>query len=172
MRVATGYQADWYQISFDSRDDFERLWPAVVSLLDRGSEITLRSVGDTEAKNFGHAEWDCRRPVIRIIAPTDNGRLTKPDPDNNDQWLESGPPWPDDIRDETGALPEVVHTERIDGQLRWVAGKGDEAAAFIHQCRVDVELVVDGRIIDDRRIQIPENVKVIDRRLPPWGKRP
>lgn len=219
-RIATGYQANWYQISFDTREDFERLWPAVASLLDNGSQVTIRAVGDPYTHNLG-SDWDCRRPVLRIFAPPynsiagfppqidQNGRrissarlklnikvlnrqsltveeqaLVDAEPidgygmdmrldveamkENNGMWLRPGAPWPGDVRDEAGALPEKVHSQEVDGRLRWVAGPGE---GFSTRCRIDLELVADAYIIDVNALEFPQNVKVIDDRPTPWLQR-
>lgn len=217
-RVATGYQANWYQISFDTPEDFERLWPALLSLLDEGSQITIRAVGDLHSHHLG-SDWDSRRPVVRIFAPpydsiagfppwidkegrhissarmklnlkvlnhqpltVDEQALVDAEPvesydmrldveamkENNGMWLRPGAPWPEDLRDEAGALPEKVHSQEVDGRLRWVAGPGEH---FSIRCRIDLELVADGYIIDATELEFPPNVKVIDERPTPWLQR-
>jgi hypothetical protein len=82
---------------------------------------------------------------------------------NNGRWVMAGPPWPDDIRGEAGELPDVVHYEDRDGRLRWVAGPFPKTSIAI-KCRIDIELVVDGEIVDLDRVEVPEYLVIDDQR--------
>jgi hypothetical protein len=87
---------------------------------------------------------------------------------NNGRWARVGPPWPDHLRNEAGELPDLVHFEDIDGTIRWVAGP---YPGWHHgtKCRIDMEIVVDGVLVDMERLELPDFVRVIDRRLSPVG---
>ena len=79
-----------------------------------------------------------------------------------------GPPWPQDLRTENGGLPEYVVTKEVDGRLTWAApGLADKFPLVgRYRARVDIELVVDGKIIDLNRIQLPPDTPIVDKRFP------
>jgi hypothetical protein len=82
--------------------------------------------------------------------------------------LRTSGPWPPEIVGPNGELPEfVVAQTDSNGRRTWVSGEQDLAKgvpSFYHRARIDVELVVDGQILDLNRIPLPEGVKVIDQR--------
>ncbi|HUG19019.1 MAG TPA: hypothetical protein VMM56_08590, partial [Planctomycetaceae bacterium] len=82
------------------------------------------------------------------------------------KMVKAGAPWPASLYREDGSLPKyVVSVKGEDGKLKWEPGEpGDEHRGFYNRARVDLELVVDGEIIDLNRIRFPENVKLIDLR--------
>ena len=204
-----------YRISAKDTEDFDRLWSGLLKLLDRGSEVTLRSA---RLEDWPETTLHPGQPVVQIYAPPLNGvggyppmldesnrpvsservelwyRLQRNEPltpqesdllnmskddmlraldvdamrTNNGRWVRVGPPWPDDLRNEAGELPDLVHFEDIDGTVRWVAGP---YPGWSHgtKCRIDLELVVDGSLVDVDRLEIPAFVRVIDQRLSPIG---
>ncbi len=70
-----------------------------------------------------------------------------------------------------GEIPEwAVMTKGDDGRSRWVPAdpwneKPGDPRGFYHRVRIDVELVVDGEVIDLNRVAFPEGVAVFDRRF-------
>jgi hypothetical protein len=78
------------------------------------------------------------------------------------RFLKIGPPWPDDIKSESGALPEYVVNKRG----KWVPYSEKEGEKyFIGRARIDIELVVDGRIVDLNHIPLPSDTPIIDKRF-------
>lgn len=81
--------------------------------------------------------------------------------------LRIGPPWPDHIKSESGALPEYVVYEN--GKLAlWDPDGGrslPKEPARLMRCRVDIELIVDGQIVDLNRIALPADTPIIDKRF-------
>lgn len=208
----TGEDICSYQIPFESREEFETLWPVLLELKSKGAPIKIWNVGSRQS-HLSHAEWNNSRPLVRIVAPPHNstvgypprldeagnsissermkllykrsagetltteeeavlradeivGRPIEHDIEsmkvNNGLWLRPGPPWPDDIRNEQGELPERVQAREADGRLRWVAQPTDNRGST--QCRIELELVVDGEIIDLDRLEIPADTPIIDKR--------
>ena len=101
-------------------------------------------------------DWARARPCVRVIGP----------PGASSRWhnvdiLKYGPPRAPELWSEKGELPEYVHKEIVDGRERWVAGKGDSLFEF---CWTELEIVVDGEVIDADRLKIPEDVPIIDRK--------
>jgi hypothetical protein len=82
--------------------------------------------------------------------------------------LRASPPWPKDLYDDEGRLAEWAHADRDgEGKLRWVqASRAGRVPGFLHRARVDVQLVVDGDVIDLNRTALPPDTPIIDRRWP------
>ena len=54
-----------------------------------------------------------------------------------------------------------------DGRLTWVPGDRDHRVrGRLHRARVDLQLIVDGNVIDLNRIPLPTDGSIIDRRFP------
>lgn len=68
-----------------------------------------------------------------------------------------------------GGLPQYVVSEKQDdGSLKWVAADPYADAkprGFYNRARIDVELVIDGRIIDLNRTRLPADGVIVDRRF-------
>ncbi len=80
--------------------------------------------------------------------------------------LQSGPPWPKEIISDSGELPEYVHAEEVDGKRRWVPAMRDgKRVGFLYRARIEIELIVDGNVIDLNRILLPPESFIIDKRF-------
>jgi hypothetical protein len=84
--------------------------------------------------------------------------------------LRAGAPWPIELIQKHGHLPEYVSSKKdAEGKLQWVAAdpaaKDQQPRGFFNRARIDVELVVDGEIIDLNRVRFPDGAKVIDYRF-------
>ena len=81
--------------------------------------------------------------------------------------LKAGPPWPADLASAAGELPEYITAKAVDVMLKWVPAKRNaaEVSGFLHRARVDLELVVDGNVIDLNRIALPRGTPVVDKRF-------
>jgi hypothetical protein len=179
--VATGLQQNIYQIPFDDQADFEKLWPVLLQLKSKGGTLTLYRVGTETADGWPGASNE--KPYVRIYAPT-NGHVGGPEtPDmrslqraeelvGEGRALRAGPPWPKDLYDQQGNLPEYVTSEQTDGgKMKWVpASLGGPRLGFINRARIDLQLVVDGEVIDLNRIPLPPGTPIIDRRWDKPGK--
>jgi hypothetical protein len=176
--VGTGLQEAIYEIPLVERKSFEAIWPAVRKLITPGATFTLYRKGPSSPKKWGHFVGN-KQAAIRIYAPS-GGYATKAaiDPINPPKMkpmvdegraLLAGPPWPATIVGKQGELPEYVVAEAdADGRLTWDAGdwRADpKPRGFLYRARVDVDLVVDGEVIDLNRVELPEGVRVVDRRF-------
>lgn len=153
---------DWatlYEIRFANRKEFESAWPHIMKLKSKGAPVTLF--------RGPHKKWFLQQPLnvgVRILTPQ-TGRLITPGggpypsgvpvPEN---VLKIGPPWPDYLKSESGALPEYVFND--DG--RWSAGRPPHKS---YRARLEVELIVDGEIIDLNRFFLPADTPIIDERF-------
>jgi len=162
-----------YEIPFDSRDTFEKLWPVILSVKDKGAPIVLVSEPSKKESLFRV------KAGVRIVCPTTAPTAAESrkaveefiDPEDR-HWVEgfpldeadgrpTGPPWPDYIYDENGNLPE--YAAHRDG--RWKASTGEERnGSFMMRVRTEIHLVVDGEIVDLNRIKLPPDTPIVDRR--------
>ena len=175
LDVATGTQEHIYTIPFESRDEFEKLWPVLIKLRTPGSPLTLSKVGETDSgwgKFLSNA-----KPSVRIKGPTGGyaGGTTKLGGQIDLKELEagtmlfSGTPWPKELAGPQGELPEYVTAIPIDGgKLTWksIDQLAEKNRGFHNRARVDIELIVDGEIIDLNRIALPQDARLVERRFP------
>lgn len=160
--VATGTQENIYEIPIGDQQTFERVWAAVRTLATPGGRLTLYHK-DSLPLRWGHFT-DNERTTIRIFAPT-GGTNSK-----NRETLKVGPPWPNSIIGPGGKLPEYVTIDTDDkAHAVWVAADQPHDAShprgFLNRARIDLDLIVDGTTVDLNRIQLPDNVLVVDRRF-------
>ena len=101
------------------------------------------------------------KPTVRIYGPVQGSTYVF----GTSQRLESGPPWPKEIISEQGTLPEYVQGKKINGRITWVPAKVGERKRGRYRARIDLELVVDGDIIDLNRIPLPKDTPIIDKRF-------
>ena len=179
--VATGLQMDIYQIPFADPEEFEAVWPAILSLKSEGGTLTLYASG-AELNTWPGVSNE--QPCVRIHAPS-RGFVRVPDPnvlggdelpddvtyDEMQELVEAGralsaaPPWPESAYLPNGQLAEYVSAKWQDGRLTWVpVDQAGERAGFLQRARVDIELVVDGNVVDLNRTYLPPNTSIIDKR--------
>ena len=181
--VATGLQMDIYEIPFAKLEEFQEAWDAILEVKSPGGTLTLSRLGE-EGRDWPSLIRD--QPCVRIYAPAAGyvggprpeggaaGSEETPKPptvDDLDAAVEAGdalrtePPWPKSAYLPNGELSEYVCAERVDGRLTWVPAKLDgEVRGFLNRARVDIELVVDGEVIDLNRIPLPPDTRIIDKR--------
>jgi hypothetical protein len=154
--VGMGTQEEMYEIPFQDRDEFERLWPVIQTLKSKGGTLTLISM------NQSRSWYRTDSPAVCIF---DSANVALQVREGNEfRYVSMGPPWPDSARDENGNLSEYV---AWDGE-QWVATRPDgRFPGFLCRARVDLLLVVDGDVIDLNRIRLPEDTVIIDRRMLP-----
>jgi hypothetical protein len=154
--VANGTQEDIYEITFAGRAEFEKAWPSLLALKTPGAPLRLYRVGSTPAAGLDQLESDVA-PTVRIYAPPPC-EVVGPD----GQMLRPSAPWPKEITGPNGELPEFVHDEIRGGKLAWAAG---ESKGFNYRARIDIDLVVDGQVIDLNRIALPHDTPIVDHRF-------
>jgi hypothetical protein len=180
--VATGIQENIYEIPIADRATLDRVWPAVLKLHTHGGRVTLSKAGQESHPDWGSI-LDNRQAAIRIYAPS-GGYTSKDaaDPDaavDYEQLIKEGKalradaPWPAELIGKQGELPEyVVSTTDADGKMTWKSGavpSGDDVNApflgFLQRARIDIELVVDGEIINLNELPLPTESTVRDIRF-------
>ena len=166
-------QENIYEIIFDDQEKFERLWPFLLTVKSPGAPLRLfKAESPATSSLFSNV-----KPTVRIFGPSEGVTMLpttgdeRPDIDRllkEGKALRSSPPWPAEIVSPTGALPEYVQALEVDGRLTWVPCDRDHRERdFLHRARVDLELVVDGSVIDLNQTQLPSNGVIIDRRFDP-----
>lgn len=155
--IATGNQENVYEIHFNGRAELENIWPIVLKLKDSGAPLRLESIEATFAS--GKTLFDNTRPVLRIYSyvwPAYDVNCA------NGKSLRPAPPWPGSITPPVRQLPEYVMPSPDCNS--WVPVNDNKCTGFMYRARTEIELVVDGAIIDLNRIQLPADTVIIDKR--------
>ncbi|MEO7299676.1 MAG: hypothetical protein ABI042_14000 [Verrucomicrobiota bacterium] len=179
--VGTGIQQNIYEIRFTSREEFERAWPSLQKLRTTNSPVTVYVTNSPPPKAWGSLLTN-GQVAVRIYAPSEgySGGPSSGEAQTRDcagaskegKMLKAGAPWPADIISANGELPEFVVYQQIDGKSRWVAAdlekdkRENKLTGFYNRARVDLELVVDGTIIDLTKLHFPRGTLVHDERFP------
>ena len=155
-------QGSTYEIYFANREEFESVWPYILSLKSKDAPLILLRSPST----FAGATTEAG---VRILSPS-TGILVNPEGGHYPPGAESslpgveflriGPPWPDNITSKSGALPKYVKYENG----KW-APYDNEASREMRRARIDIELIVDGKIVDLNRIPLPIDTQIIDKRF-------
>jgi hypothetical protein len=160
LGIATGIQETVYEIPFTDSEQFEAAWPHILAVKSEGAPLILVR---SPSKMIG----DSMDAGVRIHCPVGGGGG---ETSEQGKRLKLGPPWPDDIKSESGVLPEYV----VNKDGKWVGGdkeallqriKDGERVGFLYRARVDIELVVDGQIVDLNWIPLPPDTPIIDKRF-------
>lgn len=177
--VGTGIQENIYEMPIADRETFDRVWPAVLKLLTPGGRVTLTQVSDGPDPAWGEI-LNGKQATIRIYGPSE-GYTSKEATDPNQpvdyeqrvkdgKALKAGAPWPPELVGKDGALPEyVVGDTGVDGRMTWTPAdpyaEGEKFRGFYHRARIDVELVIDGEIIDLNELKLPDGSTIKDQRF-------
>ena len=109
LHVATGTQENIYSIPFESRDEFEKYWPALLQVRTPDSPLTLSKVSGTDTEHLSSA-----KPCVRIKGPSGayvggnskiGGKIDVKELDAG-TMLFAGAPWPKELAGPKGELPE------------------------------------------------------------------
>jgi len=146
--------------------------PVVRIIAPSGAYVNIS--GEEEAKAF-RKKQESTKPGVPPAPPkpiSPEGRLPETGEIKSFQhakelvkqgkMLYAGPPWPRDILTPEGKLPEFVQSIKVDGKLKWIPA--DRLVKFKHRARIDIELFVDGKVIDLNRILLPPDTPIIDNR--------
>lgn len=178
LGVGTGIQENIYTIPFETQKEFEKIWPILLKQTSPGSQIRFLIVSDQEHHSWGKFLKN-DKPCVHVFAPSEgwavNPKLDLKPQDyqtktelliKSGQMIRASAPWPDYLLSQDGSLPEyVVSHLGEDGKMKWIPGKiGDDSKGFYNRARVDIELVIDGKVIDLNRIRFPEHVMIVDKR--------
>ncbi|MHC4489460.1 MAG: hypothetical protein ACYSW7_09855 [Planctomycetota bacterium] len=159
-----------HEISFTRRAEFEAAWPHILAVKSKKAPLILLSSPD---RKLGKTI----KVGVRILSPrtgtlvTPKGTHYPPGAESvirDGKFLKIGPPWPDHIKSESGGLPKYVVYEND----KWVPYTQKKAKEYstknpykIRRARIDIELVVDGDIVDLNRIPLPPDTPIIDKRF-------
>jgi hypothetical protein len=157
--IAAGNQEDVFEISFHNREQFEKIWPAILTLKSDGAPLTLTTA--RSAPGWAGL-FDNNEPLVRIYAPSYTTNAVKT-PDGK-TVRRPVPPWPDSAKLPNGQLP--VYVTLSDDKTTWVPADTNHnpLKPIEHRARIEIELVVDSKIIDLNRIRLPVDTPIIDRR--------
>jgi hypothetical protein len=151
-----------YDIHFDEREAFERLWPAVLKVVTDGAPLTLRAF----KPNDGPSALDrfYSKPYLSISVPPTIAIPQSMPPSLLPRKLEivrlpSGEPteyvrWQDE-----GWRPFEPKRPKNTEELKQQLDRGPGIRA-----RTEVTLYVDGNVIDLNRIPLPDHVPIVNER--------
>lgn len=170
ITIASGIQENIYEIPFTDREEFEKLWPVILGLKTTGAPLTMyslqtapRSIGESAA-----APVAVPRPMVRVRAPARANSRTgefQPPPTTQPGAVAA---WPRELMSPKGELPEYVAITVDNGET--VITDADASIGFRgfrYRARTEIEIIVDGKVIDLNRIPLPTDTPVIDKRFPP-----
>lgn len=152
LDVVTGIQETIYEIPIPDRETFEKIWPALVKIRTPESSVTLYAAKSAPPKAWGTLLSN-EHPTVRIYAPSRSK--------GNAQAIAA-------VVGKQGELPEYVVQEKdAAGQTLWSPAdpRADRPPrGFYYRARTDLELVVDGKVVDLGRVKLPEDARVVDHR--------
>ncbi len=154
--VAHGIQETVYEIPFKSREAFEAAWPHVLSLKSAGAPLIL-----AKSPSVYGVSGTTAYAGVRILCPVGGAS-----PEQVAIGLGAAFPLTGPIAPARETLPEYLVME--DG-VPVPATPGDGRMGFYRRARVDIELIVDGDVVDLNRVPLPEGTLIVDRRFPAVG---
>jgi hypothetical protein len=195
IEVAAGNQEDIYEISFSNRTQFETLWPVILKVKTPEAPLRLFRISPEEPNALfsnahpvvriyappkhssvgpGGKEGEAIAKLQEAIRDASPDKQKKLEEEVAQKWqelvkqgkvLKPGPPWPQDILSATGVLPEYVGVIEDNEKLKWVSSTDKRVSGFLYRARIEVELVVDGDVIDLNRIPLPVDTLILDKRF-------
>ncbi len=152
--VSHGIQETEYVIPFYSAEEFEKAWPHILTLISKGAPLILEKSPSTYNVSGSTLETG-----VRILCPPGN-EIVGSDTTGKARYV-FNIPWQDPKPDASAESPEYIEMEGG----KWVSTKDGKPLTVGVRARVDIVLVVDGKVIDLNRIKLPENTPIIDRRF-------
>jgi len=159
-----------HEIPFNTPEEFAAAWPHILTLKSKHAPLVLLSSPNKwlgQPMTAGVRLW-CPETGKLVTAKGKDYQVYPAGAESSipgGKFLKIGPPWPDDITSESGALPEYVG---IDGdKWRGYDPKDARKGRFIPlwRARLEIQLIVDGHIIDLNRIPLPADTPIIDKRF-------
>jgi hypothetical protein len=149
-----------HEIPFTNRLQFEAAWPYLLAVKTPEAPIILLKGPNQRLGTI--------RAGVRILAPRTGSMLSPegahyPPGVTNMALLRIGPPWPEDLMAKSGALPEFV----VYDHGRWAACSLTNRPTnpfSVMRSRTDIELIVDGDIVDLNRLPLPADAPIRDQR--------
>jgi hypothetical protein len=152
VQVAHGIQENVYEIPFTSSEDFAKAWPYLLKLKSKGAPLILEN-----SPSMYSVSGSTMSAGVRVLWPAD-GSAGLPDGTR----LSTGATWPDYLLSASGELPEYVVLEGD----KWAPFTGSNGNGFRYRARVDIVLVVDGKIVDLNKVALPADTPIVDHRFP------
>ncbi|QDU35754.1 hypothetical protein Mal4_00360 [Maioricimonas rarisocia] len=159
-----------YEIPFTDREQFEAAWLHILSQKSPKAPIVLYRGPHQFAGVSMAAGVRIRHPNQGTLIAA-SGSVYPPGAEASvpgGTFAKVGPPWPEAVRNADGSLPEYVILE--EGKWRQYREEDSKGAiaqrVTIRRARAEIELIVDGDVVDLNRIRLPENTPIIDRRFP------
>ena len=159
-----------YEIPFAKRAEFESAWPHILTVASDHAPLVLLSSPDKWLGDSIAAGVRIRCPPTGQLVTFQGTKISIYLPGSESaiadgKFLKVGPPWPDDIKSQSGALPEYVIIDN--GKWRAFDRKdfGGPNERTILRARTEIELIVDGDIVDLNRIPLPADAPIIDKRF-------
>jgi hypothetical protein len=195
FEVAAGNQEDIYEISFSDRKQFEAFWPVILKVKSLQAPLRLSRISPEEPNSlFSNAHPVVRIYAPPRTASADpKGKegetiaklqeaMRDASPDKRKEleqeffrkWqelvkqgkvLRPGPPWLKDILSPSNTLPEYVGAIEDNGKLKWAPSTDKRVSGFLYRARIEIELVVDGNVIDLNRISLSADTLILDKRF-------
>ena len=163
-RTLRHHTGEVHEIPFHDRNEFEAAWPHILSIKSNQAPLKLLTSPDA-------LFLEPIKAGVRILSPS-TGTLYVPEGKHyppgaesaipGGQYLRVGPPWPDYIKSESGALPQYV-VEKDGKWVPYIEKMGRKY--FKKRGRIDIQLIVDGEIVDLNRIPLPPDTPIIDERF-------
>ena len=140
-----GASEEIYEIHFNDREEFERLWPAVLKVKTEGAPLTLRTFEPIEDHPMDGDIFT--KPYLTIHVP----------PSNSPRKLET-------VRLPSGEPAEYAQLREDAWHPLEPGETGHRTSGYSARARTDVALHVDGTVIDLNRIPLPGNTPIVDKR--------
>jgi hypothetical protein len=156
-----------HEIPFADREQFESKWPFLLSVKTPHAPLKLLKSPDKWLGNAFVAGVRIRSPLTGHLV-TPGGTTYRPGAETaikDGKFLKIGPPWPDYLKSADGELPEYVIIE--DGKWKAQDPKKLKHPIFfgLWRARTDIDLIVDGKIVDLNRIPLPAGTPIVDKRF-------
>ncbi|MHC4351821.1 MAG: hypothetical protein ACYTE3_22325 [Planctomycetota bacterium] len=173
LDFASAYQETIYEIRFEKRENFEKLWPTILKLKSKGAPLRL-SVTREPPQGQSELFVNGSEPMVRIYCPPYNTRSIR----ELGMASPTEPAWPESVRWRDGTLPEYaaksyggddwvgVLEERPRDPWDWLLAVDEHPRGFRYRARIEIGLEIDGTVIDLNRIPLPADTPIIDRREP------
>ena len=161
-RAATGHfmagsQATYYYIEFETRNEFESVWPSLLKLKSKGAPLTLHTV-DPYSTDPNDKRVLYTKPQVVIVCPASGYYREMPD----GQYGHLAK-WSKDIEPmlNGGVPPQFVGKDSTD---RWRTDPNKYSSEILQQARIELTLYIDGNVIDLNRIRLPQSTLINDYR--------
>ena len=160
--LSSGTEEEWHEILFQKRENFEAAWPHILKLKTKGAPLII------ESTQTSHGVLDpiiqVGKPGVRILCPSRAKR------GGSEETRNRPTPWPDYIKLPSGGLPEYIvyqggkWTAASYQDGKWVDDR-KKYRGIMYRARIDIVLIIDGKIVDLNRIPLPPDTPIIDKRF-------